>query len=332
MSVGIDFVILWVDGNDPRWLEKKNSYNGRPHTDIRIERYRDFGTLKYLLRSIEKFAPWADNIYLVTDDQRPDWMVETGKLTVVDHRDFMPREVLPIFNSNSLDLNIHRIPGLSERFVYFNDDTLFLNSVVPEDFFIGDKPVDMLALQPVVANPKNPVMSGIFMSNSLLLCRHFDKRSLMKKYPGKFFHIGYPPMYFVYNMLEMAFPLFTGFYTIHNPSPMLKSTYEKVWELEESALYETTAARFRTGNDLSQYVMREWQKLEGNFIPRNVQRHFGYADVSDDLSAIRKLLKKKPKTCCINDTNKALLDYEKTKAELIDLLESYFPNKSSFEK
>ena len=328
----IDIVITWVDGNDPAWQKKRMVYKSDGAADVRPERYRDFGTLRFLLRSIEKFAPWAHHIYLVTDDQSPGWLIENDRLTVVDHRDFMPSEALPTFNSNAIEMNLHRIPGIAPKFIYFNDDMMLLSPTVEEDFFVGDRPVDMLALQPVVANPDNPVMTGILQSCALLLSRHFEKRANIRQQPGAYFHIGYPPMYFIYNMLELAFPLFTGFYTVHGPSALLAGTYHTIWEVEADALMDTTMHRFRGGSDVTVYIFREWEKLCGHFVPRNLHRMFGYAEITDDLDAFMKLIKRRPKTCCINDTSKPLSDYDGTRQRVMDELERIFPEKSVFEK
>ena len=85
-------------------------------------------------------------------------------------------QYLPTYNSHTIELNLHRIPGLSENFVYFNDDVFLIRPVTPQHFFKNGKPCDMLALQPVVANPANPVMSHIFLNNTLVLSKYFNKR------------------------------------------------------------------------------------------------------------------------------------------------------------
>lgn len=81
----------------------------------------------------------------------------------------------------------------------------------------------MLALQPDVANADDQIMPYIYLNNAMVLAKYFDKRENMKKQPGAYFHPGYPLIYFGYNLLEMAFPRFTGFYTVHGPSPLKKS-------------------------------------------------------------------------------------------------------------
>ena len=200
----------------------------------------------------------------------------------------------------------------------------------PEDFFQDGLPVDMLALQPIIANPKNPVMSHLFLNNSLLLSRHFSKREVAKQRPDSFFHIGYPPLYFFYNALEMLFPQITGFYTVHQPATLLRSTMMRVWELEPEALQVTTSNRFRDETDVSIYTYQEWQKLSGTFVPRNVQRRFAYFEISGDMkSAAQCITRQKKKIVCINDG--PCKDFEARVERLTCAFEVILPKKSSFE-
>ena len=270
----IDFVLAWVDGSDNEWQKEKAQYCGKNTSeDGREERYRDWDILKFWFRGVEKYASWVNKIFFVTWGHLPSWLdTHNPKLEIVNHASYIPGQFLPTFNSHTIELNFHRIKGLSEQFVYFNDDFFITNPVKQEDFFINGVPKDMLALQPVVANVDNPVMSYIYLNNSMLLAKHFDKRSNIKKQPGSYFHTGYPFMYFFYNMLEMAFPRFTGFYTVHGPSPFLKSTFETIWQEEGDFLSGTCMHKFRDKEDASQYLIREWQKLSGNFKPANVKK------------------------------------------------------------
>jgi hypothetical protein len=125
----IDFVLTWVDGSDPVWQAERAKYDTSGITGNNAH-YRDWGTLKYWFRSVERFAPWVRKIHFVTCGQVPEWMnTEHPKLNLVNHADYIPAEYLPTFSANPIELNFHRIAGLSEQFVYFNDDT-FLSSPV----------------------------------------------------------------------------------------------------------------------------------------------------------------------------------------------------------
>lgn len=329
----IDFVITWVDGADKAWRAEKACYDPSINVDDDEVRYRDCDLLKYWFRGVEKYAPWVRKIHFITWGHLPAWLnTAHPKLHIVRHEDYIPKEYLPVFNSNVLEIYMHRIEDLSENFVYFNDDFFLIRDVKQEDFFKAGKPCDMLAFQPVVANPANPVMSHLYLNNSLVLCKYFKKRENVKKYPGNYFKIGYPPLYFFYNLLELAFPLYTGFYTVHGPSPFCKKTFEEIWEKEGEALKAMSHNRFRSTTDLTPYLFREWQKLSNNFSPTNLHRDFSYFNIlKDNTKLTNTITKQKKKIVCINDTDLGN-DFEKAKNEVQSAFRQILPEVSSFER
>lgn len=332
----IDFVVTWVDGSDKSWQQEKSKYDlayDSAEVDDTNERYRDWENLKYWFRGVEKYAPWVRKVHFITWGHLPIWLnTAHPKLNIVRHQDYIPAKYLPTFNSHTIEWNMHRIEGLCEQFVYFNDDIFLTGPVKAEDFFKNGKPCDMLAFQPVVANPANPVMSHIYLNNSLVISKYFSKRENVRKQIGNYFKLGYPALYFVYNLLELAFPLFTGFYTVHGPSPFLKGTYRTLWQKEAKLLEETCGHRFRSGEDVSQYLAREWQKLSGNFHAQNITKHFRYFDVkSDNPALVRAIASPQTKIVCINDANETI-DFVQAKRQVIAALEQILPEKSEFEK
>src|SRR5690606_27074480 len=139
----VDLVFLWVDGDDPVWLEKKNRYSpdqkeiSHSETDCK-GRYSDNHELKFALRSAEQHVPWIRRIFIVTDSQQPAWLnTEHPGITIVDHKDILPAEVLPCYNSTVIEHYLHKIPGLAEHFLYGNDD-MFFNADLTPDFFFGE--------------------------------------------------------------------------------------------------------------------------------------------------------------------------------------------------
>lgn len=332
----IDVVVTWVDGSDKNWRDDKIKYSGQETSyntvDDREERYRNWDNLKYWFRGIEKHAPWVRKIHFVTYGHIPSWLdINNQKLNIVKHSDFIPQEYLPTFNSNAIEMNLNRIEGISGNFVYFNDDVFIIDDISQEYFFQNGKPCDMLALQPVVANPANPVMSHIYINNSLLLCKYFDKRDNIKHHLGNYFKPGYPLMYFVYNFLELAFPLFTGFYTAHGPAPLCKHTIDELWEKEYEALDITSRNRFRDETDISLYVFREWEKLNNRFVPKNILSDFKYFYISKNNRALIDTIKAhKKKVICINDSGSDF-DFEVAKEEINRAFEQIFPDKSTYE-
>ena len=143
-NLPIDIVVTWVDGSDPAWRAKKEKYTGVKVCEGNTEvRYRDWDTLRYWFRGVEKYAPWVRYVWFVTDGQKPEWLnIDHPKLKWVKHSDFVPGEYLPTFNANTIEWNLHRIEGLAEQFVYFNDDVFMIRETKPEDFFVNSFPCD----------------------------------------------------------------------------------------------------------------------------------------------------------------------------------------------
>ncbi len=137
-----DVVYLWVDGNDPAWQAKRRDH-ALLHPDVTKlgysnvnGRFRDIGELKYSLRSLSRHLDSIGTIHLVTDDQRPSWLADHPQLRLVSHRDIRA-ESGPTFSSICLEASIHRIPGLSEKFIYLNDD-LFLGDEFSASYLFSD--------------------------------------------------------------------------------------------------------------------------------------------------------------------------------------------------
>jgi len=114
----IDIVVLWVDGRDPEFIREKQMVTGKDEgSDHHIDsdmRYRDYGTFNNWFRMIEKHASWVNKVFLITNGQKPEWLnLNHPKLRLVTHKEFMPRDYLPTFNSAAIELNLHRINELS---------------------------------------------------------------------------------------------------------------------------------------------------------------------------------------------------------------------------
>ena len=136
----IDLVYTWVDGSDPAWLKSFRSTagaEGRELDDVALDpaRYRSREELRYSLRSVWAYCGWVRKIWIVTAGQRPDWLADDPRIHVVDHADIFPADALPTFNSHAIEAALHRIDGLAEQFVYFNDDMLVARPIRPELFF-----------------------------------------------------------------------------------------------------------------------------------------------------------------------------------------------------
>ena len=135
----MDLVYLWVDDNDTEWLARKNAFMGKKTlpADVSCQgRFTDNDELKYSLRSVEKYANWVRKIFIVTDNQTPDWLdTAHPKIRIMNQNDILPLESLPCYNSVIIEYFLYKIPGLSEHFLYANDD-MFFNAPVSPDFFL----------------------------------------------------------------------------------------------------------------------------------------------------------------------------------------------------
>lgn len=328
----IDFVIPWVDGNDPAWRQEKRQYlsNDCSRIDIGIERYRDWGNLHYWFRAVEKYAPWVRRVYFLTWGHVPEWLnTENPKLQIVNHKDYIPDMYLPTFSSHPIELNIHRIKGLSEQFVYFNDD-MFLNAPVKKsDFFLEGLPCDSLAEQPIEF-PVQELYNHIRVNDTVFMNQHFERKVVRRKYWYKWYSL-YSPHDSVKNIL-MGFLInqyFFGMDTHHLPQAYLKKTLEEVWEADEQLLHETCTHRFRDERDISQYVFKYWQLLSGEFKPYN-KRKFGkpfQAGAQTEL-IVQAIQSQRYKAICINDSMVA--DFDKTKQQINQAFQDIFAGKIKF--
>ena len=329
----IDVVIPWVDGNDIEWQKEKAKYDKNNNgsfdewTKSNI-RYRDWDTLKYVFRSIEKNMNWINKIFFVTCGQTPEWLdTSNPKLVLVNHKDYIPSKYLPTFNSNVIELNFHRINGLSENFIAFNDDMFILKKTKSEDFFKKGLPVHSAILNVVM--PDDITHPEYY--NTVIINKYFNKKDVMKKNFTKWFNIKYFPQ-IVRTFFLLPWPKFTRLYETHLPIPQQKKYFELLWKLENNKLDRICNNKFRGIEDLSHWLMSDWYRVEGKFIPRcpNLGKHYE-TEINEKIVKIIK--NKKYKIVCINDVNNITdQEFKKQKELLVESLEYVFPNKSSFEK
>lgn len=328
----IDFVVTWVDGSDENWRKEKALYSPESEADNRPERYRDWELMKYWFRGVEKFAPWVRKVHFVTWGHLPKWLnTDNPKLNIVRHSDYIPKEYLPTYNSHTIELNMHRIEGLSENFVYFNDDVFLIKDVSPRDFFIDGKPRDMLVLRPVMLFTESPIISHLLLNNTLVISKHFNKWKNVRSNLKGYFSLSYPLSYLLHNFTDLAVYSFTGFFTIHGPFPFCKGTFYELWEKEGDIFANTSSHKFRSAEDITPYLIREWKKLKGEFVPTNIEKRFKYYDISRNNEKLINDIKKPKHNCiCINDAYSDI-DFESVKTEISSAFEAILPQKCSFE-
>ena len=331
---GIDIVFPWVDGNDIEWQRERNKYSNNPETQS-LGFYRDWGLLVYLFRGIERFAPWVRKVHFITWGHLPAWLnLENPKLHIVNHKDYIPQEYLPTFNSGTIELNIHRIPGLSEKFIYFNDDTFIIAPIKPSDFFHNGLPRHYGIHVPYRVSKNDYFFYPL--NNTAIINEHFSMRKSILSNFSKWFS----PKYGINNLstlLMMPFPAFYGFYQAHLPIPHNKSTFSTVWEEEKDVLDTSCKERFRSSIGVTNWLMESWSIAAGEFYPQSINigksffpnRDFGL----DNMDAIVDYIEKqKGKHICINDGSLDNEEVAGVSSCLQTAFNSILPSKSSFEK
>ena len=267
MNFPIDFVVTWVDGTDPNWIAKKRKYDSTfaiSENNMNSDKaYREWGTFKYWFRGIEKFAPWVNKVYLVTDNQIPDWLdVDNSKLDIIDHKEIINNDYLPVFSSNAIECNIHKIPNLSEHFVCFNDDMYLTAPVSPSDFFSEDGlPKYNTALSPII--PERFGTGNFQINNMEIITSYFSKVEILKN--GKFFSPKQGLKQVIKSLLYKNSKFICGFWESHLPYPLLKSTFNVLWKKEKEILEKTSASRFRNPADTNIWLFKYWQIASGQY-------------------------------------------------------------------
>lgn len=327
----IDIVVPWVDGGDPEWRKEKQKYSDKEGYGDNKERFRDWDLLKYCFRGIEKYAPWINRVHLITCGHLPAWLnTAHPKLHIVNHAEYIPEEYLPTFSANPIELNLHRIGELSEKFIYFNDDFYIINTVAPDDFFDGDIPKSMAGLS--VPGQVSPEFGSTLLADYDVINRHFSSREVVRKHFFKFINPKYGLKRNLQTLLLLPYctQFFPGFYNEHGPNAYLKSTLAEVWDKEEESLHKTCLHRFRAACDINQYVFLWWQWCKGLIAARDGRKMFTYLTVlTPDEQLANAIEQQVTPIIAINDT--WCEDFEKKKLMLHHTFDKILGEKSSFE-
>ena len=330
----IDFVIPWVDGSDPDWLRTKQRYetenvecNGNEWTNG-DSRFRDWGLLRYWFRGVELFAPWVNHIWFVTYGHIPNWLnVDHPKLSVIKHDEFIPKEYLPTFSSHTIELNLHRISGLAEHFVYFNDDMFLISGVKPQHFFRHGNPCDTAVLLPILL-VNNGIRAEI--NDMYVIHDHFDKRSVMRRNTELWYSYKYGRL-LLRTILLSPFSHFPGFYISHLPCSYLKKTFEEVWNSEPDILNKTCENRFRSVTDVNQWLFEYWQFCTGCFYPRSPDFGKYYEGERMIGEMCKDIRTQKYHMICCNDSPK-IHDFNSVRERVSQAFESILGELSEFER
>ena len=323
----IDFVILWVDGNDPVWQNERNKYVTQDDTidNHNNYQYRDWGTLRYWFRAVERYSPWVRKIHFVTWGHYPEWLdLNNPKLHLVRHEDFIPPEYLPTFSPHAIELNIHRIPGLSEHFVYFNDDMFLVSPVKPTDFFVKGLPRDCaIRNMPMLYD-----IGHINLNDINLINKAFSFKEQFRKNLGKWFNYRYG-FHCLRSLFFLPLVEFTGAKNLHLANAYTKQTFNDVWDRFGTVLDQTCRRKFRSVLNVNQWLFKYWQLVSGEFFPQWID--IGRTSNIGDLKFLRSsLTRHKNKLICLQDCD-WMSDINSIKKEVQEVFESVLPDKSQFE-
>lgn len=292
----MDIVITYVNGLDPIW---QTEYERHTNTPILEKRFRDWGTLKYLFRGIEKNMPFIRKVHLVVsgDNQVPDW-VNRNEVSIVLHKDIIPSQFLPTFNCNPIEMHLHKIPGLDEEFLYFNDDMFPMKQCAPTDFFRNGKGV-------------------------LGMSRHLLALDMYKKICRNSNRVAHEVLQRKPSLLFLR--------PQHVCSPILKSEAQEVYMRAKDEIYASMTT-IRTKSNLNQYLFLDYMYLKGKLINERLsKKHFslGIASAKKLKSFIEN---PSHKFTCINDVQLSENRYNELRKVLLDSFDRRFPHKSKYEK
>ncbi len=298
--MSIDYVIPFVDCSDGKWLQEYKKYvSDTRDWSNNATRFRDWDTLRYQLRSIERYMPWVRNIYIimsVSESQVPHWLNrQNERIHIVWDWEIVPREYLPVFNSNVIDLYIPRIDGLSEHYLYACDDYIVMRELNPEDFFTENG----IRLKVGRYRFKEWIYSRTIINSNHLICpRHITKAGDSYLMP----------------------------YCDHAIVPHLRSEDLKVLEKYKNEI-EASLSRFRESKNHTWLIyplslMKKGLLQQGNIMTRFCALRDENSILNIDFSDCDVIV--------LNDEYRDDFDYGKSL--LAKRLEELLPDKSAFEK
>lgn len=304
--MNIDFVIPWVDGSDPKWRKRKEAVVGFQSSDASAQRYRDWGLLKYWFRGVDSYAPWVHRVWLILDQDPPKWLnLRNEKLRIVRHEAYLPEKYRPAFSSHPIELNLHRIGGLSEHFVYFNDDMFLLSPVGSQFFFRRGLPVDSALLNPVPTDDlkrerNDKRIFTCYLNNTQYLNRDYRFRHCLLAHPLKWLNPKYGKD-MVRNLVLSTWPRFVGFAEPHLPQAFLKTSFQEAWKQDGDILDETCRHHIRDDRDVNQWLIRCRQLAEGRFEPGRPLKGCCFSLAEDKPEMHRMIRAQSSPVICLND-------------------------------
>ena len=312
-SGDVDVVYTWVDGSDDRWRAEFDEWSRREVRDRHADRdlvdgrFRDNDELRHSLRSLWFGCDWVRRIFLVTADQVPPWLdLDNRRIELVSHRDILPEGCLPTFNSHAIEAALHRIDGLSEHFVYFNDDMLVGRPLRPDHFFTsGGLPKVFLS---------DARVSGVDDDRQ----QAYDNAAMRGR-----------------RLLQRDFGRVAAFKPEHAPYALRRTLLDEVAKRYAGDVEATMCHRFRHPDDLSvpaslaqQYAIATGQAVIGAIKSEYV--HFESAKLWWHLTRLR--LGRRFDTFCLNDTEAQSADRPRINGAIAEFFAEYFPVPAPWER
>lgn len=308
----VDAVYTWVDGDDPAMAAKRRAHqelsdNVIAPRETGASRYTSHDELKYALRSLEMYAGFVRRVYLVTDSQIPAWLdADAEGLTVIDHRDILPADALPVFNSHAIESRLHHIPGLSEHYLYFNDDVFINRPVGPGHFFHGNGiariPLSPLKLGVGDPHPLEPAPNSAG-KNAREVIRRFHGRQITHK-------------------------------SLHTPHPQLLSVMREMESLGIEELERTTYSRFRATSDVApaSTLHHHWAMATGRAVPADYRFRYVQLGTPDMRRRLARLTAGEDVDFfCLNDVETPPETRGAAQAAIHAFLDRKYPFASRFE-
>ncbi|MFE1952369.1 stealth family protein [Streptomyces sp. NPDC059524] len=310
----LDVVYTWVDGDDPELAAKRELHRtGRaPDAQSReagASRYTSHDELKYSLRSLEMYAPFLRNVYIVTDGQTPSWLdTSVPGIKVVDHKDvFRSADALPVFNSHAIGTQLHHIEGLSEQYLYFNDDVFLGRPVTAGHFFHGNG---------IAKIPFSPSQLG-------LGAPHPDEPA--PNSAGKN----------VRRLLHAEHGRMTVNKFAHAPHPQIRAVMRDIEERFAEDVDRTSRSRFRAPTDIAMGASFHHHHafLTGRAVPATYKtRYVDVARADADERLAELLTNRRFDFFCLNDVNTPAEQQDEINEKIHAFLEAYFPFPGRFER
>ena len=301
----IDLVFSWVDGSSLEWqakrAERMNSYVVGEGDDSEA-RFRQIDELRYALRSAQMYAPWVRRIFIATDSDRPSWLAEHPRVTVVRSAEFFADpSVLPTHNSQAVESQLHRIPGLAEHFLYSNDDMFFGRAVSPTMFFSPGGISQFI---------EAPVRIGLGVSDDAR--SGFENAARVNR-----------------RLLRERFGPMTTRHLEHAATPLRRSVMAELEAAFPDEFAATAASTFRARSNISvtNSLYHYYALMTGRAVVQPAART-AYVDTTTragmrDMSDL--LRRRSMDFFCLNDGSAPEIDPKLRATTIIRFLESYFP-------